>query len=113
MSGTYLPGDSRQRIQDLIKDSSITQTELAGIIGLSESAFSRYLFFAQAFPSAGSAFRTSRGKAASMYVSRRICTRASTVHALRLYRAKYGNGSCFNRALIISVFGLLHKGITH
>ncbi len=43
MSGTYLPGDTRQRIQDLIKDSSITQVELAGIIGLSESAFSRYL----------------------------------------------------------------------
>ena len=43
MSGTYLPGDTRQRIQDLIKDSSITKAELAGIIGLSESAFSRYL----------------------------------------------------------------------
>ena len=43
MSGTYLPGDTRQRIQDLIKDSSITQAELAGIIGLSASAFSRYL----------------------------------------------------------------------
>ena len=43
MSGTYLPGDTRQRIQDLIKDRSITQAELAGIIGLSESAFSRYL----------------------------------------------------------------------
>ena len=24
MSGAYLPGDTRQRIQDLIKDSSIT-----------------------------------------------------------------------------------------
>ena len=43
MSGTYLPGDTRQRIQDLIKDSGITQAELAGIIGLSESALSRYL----------------------------------------------------------------------
>ena len=43
MSGTYLPGDTRQRIQDLIKDSSITQAELASIIGLSESALSRYL----------------------------------------------------------------------
>ena len=43
MSGTYLPGDTRQRIQDLIKNSSITQAELAGIIGLSESALSRYL----------------------------------------------------------------------
>ena len=40
MSGAYLPGDTRQRIQDLIKDSSITQAELAGIIGLSESALS-------------------------------------------------------------------------
>ena len=43
MSGAYLPGDTRQRIQDLIKDSSITQAELASIIGLSESALSRYL----------------------------------------------------------------------
>ena len=43
MSGAYLPGDMQQRIQDLIKDSSITQAELAGIIGLSESALSRYL----------------------------------------------------------------------
>ena len=43
MSGAYLPGDTRQRIQDLIKDRSITQAELAGIIGLSESALSRYL----------------------------------------------------------------------
>ena len=43
MSGAYLPDDTRQRIQDLIKDSSITQAELAGIIGLSESALSRYL----------------------------------------------------------------------
>ena len=43
MSQAYLPGDTRQRIQDLIKNSSITQAELAGIIGLSESAFSRYL----------------------------------------------------------------------
>ena len=43
MSGAYLPGETRQRIQDLIKDSNITQAELAGIIGLSESALSRYL----------------------------------------------------------------------
>ena len=43
MSQAYLPGDTRQRIQDLIKDSNITQAELAGIIGLSESALSRYL----------------------------------------------------------------------
>lgn len=43
MAQTWLPGDTRQRIQDLIKNSSITQAELAGIIGLSESALSRYL----------------------------------------------------------------------
>lgn len=43
MSQTWLPGDMRQRIQDLIKSSNTTQAELAGIIGLSESAFSRYL----------------------------------------------------------------------
>ena len=43
MTRTWLPSDTLQRIQDLIKDSSITQAELAGIIGLSESALSRYL----------------------------------------------------------------------
>lgn len=43
MSQTWLPGDMRQRIQDLIKSSNTTQAELARIIGLSESAFSRYL----------------------------------------------------------------------
>ena len=43
MTMTWLPRDTRQRIQDLIKDSSVTQAELAGIIGLSESALSRYL----------------------------------------------------------------------
>ena len=43
MVATWLPGDTRQRIQDLIKDNNITQAELAGSIGLSESAFSRYL----------------------------------------------------------------------
>ena len=43
MAQTWLPGDTRQRIQDLIKDSSITQAELAGIIGLTERALSRYL----------------------------------------------------------------------
>jgi len=43
MAQTWLPGDTRQRIQDLIKDSNITQAELAVIIGLSESALSRYL----------------------------------------------------------------------
>ena len=43
MTQTWLPNDTRQRIQNLIKNSSITQAELAGIIGLSESALSRYL----------------------------------------------------------------------
>ena len=43
MAKTWLPGDTRQRIQDLMKDSSSTQAKLAGIIGLSESALSRYL----------------------------------------------------------------------
>ena len=32
MAQTRLPSDTRQRIQDLIKDSTITQAELAGII---------------------------------------------------------------------------------
>lgn len=31
MAQTWLPGDTRQRIQDLVKSSSITQAELAGI----------------------------------------------------------------------------------
>ena len=43
MPDTYLPGDTRQRIQDLIKNRKITQTELAEKIGLSNSALSRYL----------------------------------------------------------------------
>ena len=43
MSDTYLPGDTRQRIQDLIKSRKITQTELAERVGLSSSTLSRYL----------------------------------------------------------------------
>ena len=43
MSNTYLPGDTRQRIQDLIKSRKITQAELAESIGLSSSTLSRYL----------------------------------------------------------------------
>ena len=43
MSDAYLPGDTRQRIQDLIKDRKITQAELAENVGLSNSALSRYL----------------------------------------------------------------------
>ena len=37
MSDTYLPGDTRQRIQDLIKNRKITQAELAEKVGLSNS----------------------------------------------------------------------------
>ena len=43
MSDTYLPGDTRQRIQDLIKNRKITQAELAEKVGLSSSTLSRYL----------------------------------------------------------------------
>ena len=43
MTQTYLPGDTRDRIQDLIKNRKISQAELAKRIGLSESALSRYL----------------------------------------------------------------------
>ena len=43
MPDIYLPGDTRQRIQDLIKNRKITQTELAEKVGLSNSALSRYL----------------------------------------------------------------------
>ena len=43
MERIWLPGDTRQRIQDLIKSSNITQAELAETVGLSKSALSRYL----------------------------------------------------------------------
>ncbi|WP_194608373.1 helix-turn-helix domain-containing protein [Clostridium vitabionis] len=43
MPNTYLPGDTRQRVQDLIKNRKITQAELAEKVGLSNSALSRYL----------------------------------------------------------------------
>ena len=43
MPQTYLPGDARQRIQDLIKNRKTTQAELAEKIGLSESTLSRFL----------------------------------------------------------------------
>ena len=43
MSDTYLPGDTRQRIQDLIKSRKITQAELAESVGLSSSTLSRHL----------------------------------------------------------------------
>ena len=43
MAQTYLPGTLRDRIEDLMKERNITQAELAETIGLSESAFSRFL----------------------------------------------------------------------
>ncbi len=43
MEKSFLPGNTRQRIQDLIKNSGMTQGELSEKIGISESAFSRYL----------------------------------------------------------------------
>ena len=43
MYDTYLPGDTRQRIQDLIKNRKITQAGLAEKVVLSNSALSRYL----------------------------------------------------------------------
>ena len=43
MTNTWLPGNTRQRIQDLIKNRDMTHADLAAVIGLSESAFSRYL----------------------------------------------------------------------
>lgn len=43
MTNNWLPGDMRQRIQDLIKNRDMTQADLATVIALSESAFSRYL----------------------------------------------------------------------
>ncbi len=43
MSDTYLLGDARQRIQDLIKNRKITQAELAEKVGLSNSTLGRYL----------------------------------------------------------------------
>lgn len=39
----YLPGDIRDRIRDLMKQKKITQSALAHIAGLDESAFSRFL----------------------------------------------------------------------
>lgn len=43
MVQTYLPGTVRERIQDQLKERKITQGELAAEIGISESAFSRFL----------------------------------------------------------------------
>ena len=38
-----VPGNSRERIQDLLREKNMSQAELAEKIGLSESALSRYL----------------------------------------------------------------------
>lgn len=39
----YLPGDSRERIQDLLRERGMTQTELAEKIGMSGGALNRYI----------------------------------------------------------------------
>ena len=43
MEQAYLPGTIRERIQDLLKERHITQSQLAEQIELSEAAFSRFL----------------------------------------------------------------------
>ena len=43
MNTEYLPGDVRQRIQDLIKERGISQSELAKAAGISDSTLSRFL----------------------------------------------------------------------
>lgn len=43
MEQVYLPGTVRERIQDQLKERKITQGELSAEIGISESAFSRFL----------------------------------------------------------------------
>lgn len=43
MEYAYLPGTVRERIQDLIKERKITQSELADQIGMSDGALSRFL----------------------------------------------------------------------
>lgn len=43
MDETYLPGGTRERILDLIKERKLTQKELAARIGETESALSRFL----------------------------------------------------------------------
>lgn len=42
MDRTYLPGTIRERIQDLMKERKISQTELAAKIGCTDSMLSRY-----------------------------------------------------------------------
>ena len=43
MEGAYLPGNVRQRIQELMKEHKITQAQLATRIGSTESAISRFV----------------------------------------------------------------------
>jgi transcriptional regulator with XRE-family HTH domain len=43
MEQAYLPGTIRERIQDLLKERHITQSQLAEQIELSEAALSRFL----------------------------------------------------------------------
>ena len=39
----YLPGDSRERIQDLLIERKMTQAQLAEKLEISESSLNRYL----------------------------------------------------------------------
>ena len=43
MEGSYLPGNIRQRMQELMKEHKITQAQLATRIGSTESAISRFV----------------------------------------------------------------------
>ena len=43
MEGAYLPGNIRQRMQELMKEHKITQAQLATRIGSTESAISRFV----------------------------------------------------------------------
>lgn len=43
MEKTFLPGDVRQRLADLMKDQKVTQTELARKIGCGDSVLSRFI----------------------------------------------------------------------
>lgn len=43
MDGEFLPGDLRDRMQDLLKHNNVTQADLAAKIGCNESLISRFL----------------------------------------------------------------------
>lgn len=43
MEQVYLPGEIRERIQDLMKSRKVTQAEFATRIGVSESSLSRFI----------------------------------------------------------------------